>query len=308
MEQNNRSNRYRNYDDRTSNSRRDNQYDRDRNYNDWDRNYNNRTSNYNDRDNDYRGYNNGNRNVYSSDRERDYWNGRNEQMNDWNNNYRNSNYKENDRGSGNMNNDTNYNGYRYGNDYYNDRYRNEGWRDNYRNEGRGNRNTEDRDWWDRTKDEVSSWFGDDEARRRRRMDEFREGEHRGKGPKNYSRSIERIKEDASDRLSDDSLIDASNIEIEVKDNELTLYGTVNSRFEKRRAEDLVEDVSGVSNVQNNLRVKSIESTGTGSNMSSMNSGTAMDTGTGTSNQKSNSGEITSGSAYKSKKEQTATHS
>jgi CBS domain-containing protein len=32
----------------------------------------------------------------------------------------------------------------------------------------------DRGWWDKTSDEVSSWFGDDEAERRRRMDERRE--------------------------------------------------------------------------------------------------------------------------------------
>jgi hypothetical protein len=44
-----------------------------------------------------------------------------------------------------------------------------------------------RDWWDRATDEVSSWFGDEDAERRRRMDE-----HRGRGPKNYSRSDERI--------------------------------------------------------------------------------------------------------------------
>ncbi len=166
-----------------------------------------------------------------------------------------------------MNNDytqrNDWSGTRRGNDYYNNRYRNEGWRDNYRNE--------DRDWWDRTKDEVSSWFGDDDARRRRRMDD-REGAHKGKGPKNYTRSTERIKEDASDRLSDDSLVDASNIDIEVKDNELTLSGTVGSRNEKRRAEDLVENVSGVSNVQNNLRV--VESN---SNSGKSDFGTNVDT-------------------------------
>lgn len=81
-----------------------------------------------------------------------------------------------------------------------------------------------------------------------------EGPHRGKGPKNYNRSIERIKEDASDRLMDDSLIDASNIDLDVKDGELILSGTVDTKFEKKRAENLVENVSGVRNVQNNLRV------------------------------------------------------
>lgn len=89
---------------------------------------------------------------------------------------------------------------------------------------------------------------------RKRNYNMPQGPHRGKGPKNYNRSIERIKEDASDRLMDDSLIDASNIDLDVKDGELILSGTVDTRFEKRRAEDLVENVSGVKNVQNNLRV------------------------------------------------------
>jgi hypothetical protein len=87
-----------------------------------------------------------------------------------------------------------------------------------------------------------------------------EGPHRGKGPKNYQRSVERIKEDASDRLADDSLVDASNIELQVKDGVLILSGTVDTRFEKRRAENLVENVSGVKNVQNNLRVKADKAT------------------------------------------------
>lgn len=80
------------------------------------------------------------------------------------------------------------------------------------------------------------------------------GPHRGKGPKNHSRSIERIREDASDRLTEDSMVDASKIELWVKDNELVLSGTVETRFEKRRAEYLVENVPGVEYVQNNLRV------------------------------------------------------
>lgn len=87
-----------------------------------------------------------------------------------------------------------------------------------------------------------------------------EGPHRGKGPKNYNRSVERIKEDASDRLADDSLVDASNIDLQVKDGELILSGTVCTRFEKRRAENLVENVSGVKNVQNNLRVSGNKTT------------------------------------------------
>jgi osmotically-inducible protein OsmY len=107
-----------------------------------------------------------------------------------------------------------------------------------------------RDFWDKASDEVSSWFGDREAERRREMDQYR-----GRGPKGYTRSDERIKEDVNDRLTDDGSLDATDIEVEVNDREVTLSGTVNSRFDKRRAEDLAESVSGVTHVQNNIRVR-----------------------------------------------------
>lgn len=80
------------------------------------------------------------------------------------------------------------------------------------------------------------------------------GEHRGRGPKNYVRSDDRIREDVSDRLSDDSWLDASDIEVTVAKCEVTLSGLVHTRDDKRRAEDLAERVSGVRHVQNNLRV------------------------------------------------------
>jgi osmotically-inducible protein OsmY len=154
-------------------------------------------------------------------------------------------------------------------------------RDRYdRAEGRG--------WWDRASDEVASWFGDEEAERRRRMDAQRE--HRGRGPKNYRRSDERIKEDVNDRLSDDYFLDASDIEVMVQNTEVTLTGTVNNRSDKRRAEDIAEAVSGVTNVENRLRVKqrgygdystgssTMSATGAGSTTAS---GTGSTTGTGT---------------------------
>ncbi|HEX8231841.1 MAG TPA: BON domain-containing protein [Caulobacteraceae bacterium] len=109
--------------------------------------------------------------------------------------------------------------------------------------------------WDKTRDEVKSWFGDDQAQRRREFDRASSGEHRGRGPKNYSRSDERIRDDVNDRLSDDSWLDASHIEVSVQGGEVTLSGFVSSRSDKRRAEDLAEDCSGVKHVQNNLRIQ-----------------------------------------------------
>jgi hypothetical protein len=125
-------------------------------------------------------------------------------------------------------------------------------------EGRGE---EPRTWWDRTQDEVSSWFGDEDARRRREWDERRadlKSEHRGRGPKGYKRSDGRIEEDVNDRLTDDPYLDASDILVQVKDSEVTLSGTIAWRQDKRRAEDLAELVSGVTHVQNNLRVKPLD--------------------------------------------------
>ena len=78
--------------------------------------------------------------------------------------------------------------------------------------------------------------------------------HRGRGPKGYRRSDERIREDISDRLADDPGIDASGIELTVRDGEVMLTGSVDSRDARRRAEQVTEAVSGVGHVQNDLRV------------------------------------------------------
>lgn len=258
---------------------------------------------------------------------------------------------------------------RYDRDRYNRRYDYD--RERYEREDpyreRRTQYSEDRDFWDRASDEVSSWMGDEEAARRRRIDEMksedsysdygrrghsgqnrydrygREGRHgqrdygrdygrthrsgrseseygypesytdydqgyyggydreermfgtggreyergyrpdilnpdyplsygdryttgttrqqrtprglhTGRGPRGYKRSDERILEDVNDRLMQHSEIDASDIEAAVNDGEVTLSGTVDSRWIKRLAEDIVEDVTGVTQVINLLRV------------------------------------------------------
>jgi osmotically-inducible protein OsmY len=86
------------------------------------------------------------------------------------------------------------------------------------------------------------------------------GQHSGRGPKNYTRSDDRIRDDINDRLTDDPEIDASEIEVKVSSCEVTLSGMVDSRDAKRRAEDLAESISGVKHVQNNLRVQAASNT------------------------------------------------
>jgi len=80
------------------------------------------------------------------------------------------------------------------------------------------------------------------------------GKFFGKGPKGYTRSDDRIREDVSERLTDHSEIDASSIELIVKDGEVTLTGTVNDRRSKRLAEDVAEQSRGVKDVHNQIRV------------------------------------------------------
>jgi hypothetical protein len=75
----------------------------------------------------------------------------------------------------------------------------------------------------------------------------------GRGPKGYARSDERIREDISDRLSDDHYVDASEITVLVRDGEVTLEGSVETRSMKRRAENIADAVRGVKDVHNHLR-------------------------------------------------------
>jgi osmotically-inducible protein OsmY len=84
------------------------------------------------------------------------------------------------------------------------------------------------------------------------------GAYAGRGPRGYTRGDERIREDLCDRLTDDSRIDASDIDVQVKGGEVTLSGSVRTRDEKRFSEDLAERISGVRDVNNNLKVKSAD--------------------------------------------------
>jgi osmotically-inducible protein OsmY len=78
--------------------------------------------------------------------------------------------------------------------------------------------------------------------------------HAGRGPKGYRRSDDRIREEVCDCMTDDAVLDASEIEVDVKHGEVFLTGTVTSRDQKRRAEDVAERISGVRDVTNQLRV------------------------------------------------------
>lgn len=83
-----------------------------------------------------------------------------------------------------------------------------------------------------------------------------EGEnHRGRGPKSYRRSDERIREILCEHLTEDPSIDASEIHVKVEDCEVTLEGFVTDRRAKWWAEELAHRSRGVTEVHNRLRIR-----------------------------------------------------
>ena len=86
-------------------------------------------------------------------------------------------------------------------------------------------------------------------------EKLREGFRRlGRGPKGFKRSDERIAEDVCERIAR-SAINADDVEVTVKSGEVTLSGFVEARYDKRMLEDIADDVFGVSEVHNQLRVQ-----------------------------------------------------
>ena len=81
-----------------------------------------------------------------------------------------------------------------------------------------------------------------------------EGPFTGRGPRGYQRSDERIYEDVCELLTRHGDIDANQMEVEVHNGVVELRGTADSGRVRRLTEEVVEDVSGVRDVRNDLRV------------------------------------------------------
>lgn len=76
-----------------------------------------------------------------------------------------------------------------------------------------------------------------------------------KGAQAYERmSDDQIKEDIYDQLTKNPYIDASDIEIEVKDRHITLFGSVPDKVMKYSVEDIAESTPGVIAVLNKMSV------------------------------------------------------
>jgi osmotically-inducible protein OsmY len=77
----------------------------------------------------------------------------------------------------------------------------------------------------------------------------------GRPPKGFQRSDERVREEISEIVMRTYWIDAGDVTIEVRDGEVTLTGTVDDRQQKRAIEDVAEQVLGVKDVHNQIRVQ-----------------------------------------------------
>jgi hypothetical protein len=82
-----------------------------------------------------------------------------------------------------------------------------------------------------------------------------------RGPKGYTRSDERIEDEVCERVAR-SGVESDDLEVKVENREVTLTGTVRSREEKWWLESLVDDVFGVEEVHNRLRVGATPAAGT----------------------------------------------
>lgn len=138
--------------------------------------------------------------------------------------------------------------------------------------------TEGRDDWYRRwisdiADDVASHM-EGEPEREARMEDLRRrftqlhrrlirmrGGRRGRGPQSAARpdqggsEDQRIRAEVMQRLAEDWYVDASGIEVAVEDGVVTLTGEVENRPEKRLAEDCADDVAGVRDVVNTLRIR-----------------------------------------------------
>ncbi|MFN8508820.1 MAG: BON domain-containing protein [Dehalococcoidia bacterium] len=83
------------------------------------------------------------------------------------------------------------------------------------------------------------------------------GEHAGRGPRNYRRDDGRIHEDVCEMLTRHGRLDASDLEVDVKDGEVCLRGTVDTRSQKRLAEDIAWQAAGVRDVRNDIHPRTM---------------------------------------------------
>jgi osmotically-inducible protein OsmY len=82
------------------------------------------------------------------------------------------------------------------------------------------------------------------------------GDARGPTPKDLRRGDREIQEQVCESLTVHAEFDVDDIEVDVEQGEVTLSGTVRSRWAKLYAEDLAAGIVGVRDVTNEVRIVS----------------------------------------------------
>lgn len=75
------------------------------------------------------------------------------------------------------------------------------------------------------------------------------------GPKGYSRTDERVREDVCERLCMAHHLEVCDVSVQVKDGRVELQGNVPQRWMKHAIEDVVEKCFGVHDVENRIRTQ-----------------------------------------------------
>ena len=78
--------------------------------------------------------------------------------------------------------------------------------------------------------------------------------HYGKGPKGWKISDESLRDEAAEKLYRSWDVDATEIQVDVKDGLITLSGSVSDREQKKAAERLFDTMNGVHDVINQLKI------------------------------------------------------
>ncbi|WP_332309598.1 BON domain-containing protein [Burkholderia ubonensis] len=79
-----------------------------------------------------------------------------------------------------------------------------------------------------------------------------------RGPKGYTRSDERIREDVCERLARALGIDVSDVSVKVQDGRVELDGTVPARWMRHGIEDIADSCLYVRDVENHVKVRRVE--------------------------------------------------
>jgi osmotically-inducible protein OsmY len=78
--------------------------------------------------------------------------------------------------------------------------------------------------------------------------------HRGSAPDAYQRPDEHVQTGVNEALTQDPLLDPTNIVVTVHGGRVILEGTVASDADRRRAEECALAVNGVNGCENNLKI------------------------------------------------------